>query len=65
MAKAIILYIQNEIERSIIRKGELPPEITITSYEKEFPPNVMDLDFELGKWKEIVIESKFGFLGIN
>ena len=62
---AIISYIQNEIERSIIQKDKLQPKITITSYEKNFPPNEVDLDFEFGKWKEVVIESKLGFLGIN
>jgi hypothetical protein len=61
-AEAIIAFIQNKIEAAIIENNELPSEITITTYENGFPPNIDDIDLAIEKWKEVVIEKRIGFL---
>ncbi len=61
-ATSVFKYIQNRIRDTILKNDELPSEITITSYEDDFPPSMDEIGIVLGKWEEVVIENKIGFL---
>lgn len=57
----IIGYLQNKIESSLRDGDEPPTEIEINSYDDDFPPNILDIRFNIEEWNRIEISRGFSF----
>jgi hypothetical protein len=64
-AKLMVAYLRLQIENAIISGTELPSEILITSNDTNIPTNLEYFELKLGKWDEVVIEKRIGFLSSN
>src|SRR5574341_101188 len=61
-AKLIVTYLKEKVEDAIKKGNELPPELTVTSYDKNFPTKPNAIELRLGEWHKVTIERKMGFL---
>jgi hypothetical protein len=59
---AVIAFVQDLIEHSLIDNVEIPAQITISSSENRFPLNMVGMDLHIEKWKAVAAHRRLGYL---
>lgn len=61
-AKLIVAFLKSKIEGALISANDLPSEMIIMSYDKDFPTDPDKIELRLGDWQSVIIEKTMGFL---